>query len=89
MTATQELLTDDNSGFSGSGEAKGHYPAAPTRAAFTPSTHTFTVPKEANGARYVRLTRYEAGKARKIVKHGRLLIKTKDHTYDTSGARLR
>lgn len=107
-----------DSSFSGSGEAKGHYPAAPTRAAFTPSTHTFTVPKEANGARYVRLTRNEtgnllyvisltvrhkeasginnaktedaeAGKARKIVKHGRLLIQTKDHTYDTTGARLR
>lgn len=111
-----------DSSFSGSGEAKGHTTATPTatpmRAAFTPSTHTFIVPKEAHGARYVRLTRYDTGnmlyvisltvrhkeasginnakteapvtgKARKTVRHGRLLIQREGRTYDTSGARLR
>lgn len=32
-----------------------------TTTSFTPSTYTFVVPKEADGAKYVRLTRYETG----------------------------
>ena len=47
--------------------------AAPMAAPFEPSTHTFTMPKEAAGARYVRLTRNETGNmlyvVRFIVRH--------------------
>lgn len=45
----------------GSTESKAGAPAKANGSAFKPSTYTFVVPKEADGAKYLRLTRYETG----------------------------
>lgn len=65
-TAGAKGSTETSAGANGSAEATGS-------AAFAPSTHTFTVPKEADGASYVRLSRYQTGDilyvSRFVVRH--------------------